>query len=685
MDFIAERSQKFQKLQEKYVQQQPEVKQVTVTTPDGAKHEASTAQTYMEFAKALVKNSKIYSKFLAAKVDGELVDLSRNIEKDCVVQFVQFSDAEGKEVFWHSSAHVLGATLEKLYDGHLGHGPAVDNGFFYDCFIPSQKVIDVSQLEKISKEMKNFVVSTQEKNFVRLLITKEEALDLFSYSKLKMELIQDHVKEGELCSVYRCGSFVDFCRGPHVPELSVLKAFNCSASSAAYFKGDQTRESMQRVYAIAFPSETELKEHLEMIEDAKRRDHRVLGSQMELFTMHKFAPGMPLFCNNGTLIFRRLEGFVRSLLHKYHYIEVMTPNFLNTDLWKISGHLQNYSENMFFLQQKLPTDPLFGLKPMNCPAHCLIYNSQFHSKAELPIRMSEFGVCHRNELSGALSGLTRVCKFEQDDAHIFCTVEQIFQEITSIMSFLKDAYKPFGLKFSFALSLRPEHRIGSDQLWDEAENSLRSVLVNSGFAFIENPGDGAFYGPKIDVKLTDALNRQHQCGTVQLDFNLPSADRFNLTYADFKDGKQVQEHPVMIHRAILGSIERFMAVIIEHTAGKFPFWISPRQAVVIPVRAEFNQYASQVSEMIYQAGYEVKPDLTDEKMSKKIAQAFAEKYNFVLVVGQKESETMSVTVQGRSMALVDKVTDKPEKYSKSMQVEELIKLFGQLRDTQEAV
>lgn len=585
MSFIEERLKKFNELKEKYPAAKVEEKQVHVTLPDGKTLECKSTDTFHDVAKQAVKSSKVYSKFLAAKTEKGVFDMSAPVREDCKLEFLTFAEPEGKEVFWHSSAHVLGAVLEKMFSGFLGHGPALDSQFFYDCYLPDGKNIEQDKLPEIAKEMKEFVTANaKEGKFERIMIPKEAALDLFSYSKLKCELISDHVADGELCSIYRCGPFVDFCRGPHVPELSLLKAFHVNACSAAYFKGDQKRESMQRVYAISFPSEAELKAHLDAVEEAKRRDHRVLGTQMELFTLHPFAPGMPLFLNNGTHIYRGLENFIRTLLHKYHYIEVMTPQFFNVDLWKISGHLQHYSENMFMLKQDAPTDPQYALKPMNCPGHCLIYKSSYHSRQDLPIRMSEFGVDHRKEVAGALTGLTRVWKFEQDDAHIFCRVDQIHQEITGIIKFLEDVYKPFGLRFSFELSLRPDDRIGSDELWDMTEGTLRQVLRDSGFDFIENPGDGAFYGPKIDVKLYDALGRKHQCGTVQLDINLPSAERFDLTYADYVDGKQVYEHPVMIHRAILGSVERFMAILTENTGGRFPFWISPRQAVVIPVR-----------------------------------------------------------------------------------------------------
>lgn len=517
---------------------------------------------------------------------------------------------------------------------------------------------------------------------MRLSITREEALDLFSYSALKQELIRDHVGEGETCTVYRCGNFVDFCRGPHVPDLGRLKAFKALSCSAAYFKADQSRESMQRVYGVSFPSEKELKEHLERLEELRRRDHRVVGQQMDLFMMHRYAPGMPLFCPNGTVVYRRLEGFVRELLHKYHYKEVMTPTFLNTELWETSGHLAHYRENMFLLEQR-PGEPLYGLKPMNCPAHCLLYRAQHRARAELPLRLAEFGVVHRNELSGALSGLTRVCRFEQDDAHVFCAQDQIQDEVGKVVEFLKEAYTPFGLQFSLALALRPAERIGDDAVWDAAEAALRAALVAAGQPYTECPGDGAFYGPKIDVRLVDALGRPHQCGTVQLDFNLPV--RFDLQYADYRDGRQVYDRPVMIHRAILGSLERFMAIILENCAGRLPFWLSPRQVVVVPVCADFAEYAEGLAERVHQAGFEAVADLSAEKMTKKIAVAYDQHYNFICVVGRREHDQASVTVQGRSLAAADGVTEHPEKHSRFMAADEFITLLCRLRDGRKPV
>lgn len=658
--FVADRLAKFTALSEKYGAQHAEGTPLTVTLPDGKTVEIFHGSTALDVAKQVIKNKKIYSKFLAAVRDGEVIDMSARLDKNCKIEFLTFDDPRAKEVFWHSSAHLLGYALEKQYDAHLGHGPAIESGFFYDAFFESGLKMEPESLLALDKVAAEIVKqaaaapgNSPARSFTRLEITKAEALDLFSYSKLKSELIADHVEDGAMCSVYRCGDFVDFCRGPHIPDLGMIQAFKCMYSSAAYFKGDQNRESMQRVYAVAFPTKEQLDKHIEMLEEAKRRDHRNLAKEMDLFMSHKYAPGAPFFMSNGTRIYRKLEAFIRELLHEFEYDEVMTPTFLNTELWKTSGHLQHYQENMFLLERKEKTDPQYGLKPMNCPCHCLIFKNQHHSAQELPIRMAEFGVVHRNELSGALSGLTRVVRFEQDDAHIFCTVDQIEQEMQSLIEFIKRVYAPFGINFTMSLSLRPEKKMGSDELWDKAENTLRKVLTNAKLDFAENPGDGAFYGPKIDVHLTDALGRQHQCGTIQLDFNLPSKDRFDLLYSvyDEKTGTVKQEYPVMIHRAILGSVERFMAIVIEHTAGRFPFWISPRQIIVIPLHGDdIAEYAREVRDRYHSKGYYVSLDTSSEKMEKKIAIAWSKKYNFIMVVGAQEKENKTVALSGRTLS-----------------------------------
>ncbi|KAH0569919.1 Threonyl-tRNA synthetase [Spironucleus salmonicida] len=670
MTFMAERIAYFEELKALYPKPQADESIKITVTLNGEKIEAS------KFTCVFQLLPKKHS-FIACIINDVVSDLSTPLSDACNVATLTFEDPRGKEVFWHSAAHVLGYALETLYEAKLGHGPALENNFFYDAEISNH--IDLETLPKIEAHIASLVKTAQKERksrFERLEISKVEALKMFAHNKFKVELITELVKDGETCTIYKCADFVDFCRGPHVPDLSLIQAVKLLNCSAAYFKGDQARESMQRVYGVAFPSKKELEVYLDNIEEAKKRDHRNIGKEMDLFMMHKFAPGMPMLYNNGTKIYRRLEDFIRTLLHKYHYLEVLTPNFLNTEMWKISGHLEHYQQNMFLLQQNSPSDPLFGLKPMNCPGHCLMFASQHHAKTELPIRMSEFGVVHRKEASGALGGLTRVQRFEQDDAHVFCAPDQIQAEIQQIMNFLVEAYAPFELEFKFGLSLRPQDRIGEDSLWDQAENALRTVLQNSAYEFEEFPGEGAFYGPKIDVHLKDALNRFHQCGTVQLDFNLPQ--RFNLEFAETVDGKQQYSHPVMIHRAILGSIERFMAILIEHTAGKFPFWVSPRQILIVPVNQEFDAHCRAVCERIYQAGFDAKCDCSDEKMNKKIARGFGEKWNFVCVVGAKDIEGNGVTVQGRSLGKIQGVEGKGDKLSKFYTVEDFIALCGGL-------
>lgn len=687
--FLTERLEKFEALQRKYATQKAEGVPIKVTLPDGKILELQSTTTALEAAKQAVRNKKVYSKFIVALRDDEVIDMSAPLERSCQLKFLTFDDVQARHVFWHSAAHLLGYALEQEFSAHLGHGPATDTGFFYDAFLSDGTRLEPESLEKLNARAAAIVKQATAapgdspiRKFTRLLITKAEALDLFSYSPLKVELISDHVEDGGVCTVYRCGDFVDFCRGPHVPDLGFLQAFKCLSCSAAYFKGDQTRESMQRVYAVAFPTAELLNTHLQLIEEAKRRDHRVLAKEMDLFITHKYAPGAPFFLGNGTWIYRKLEELVRELLHKFDYQEVITPTFLNVELWKTSGHLQHYQENMFLLEKATPTDPQYGLKPMNCPCHCLVYKSQRHTQQSLPLRLAEFGVVHRNELTGALSGLTRVVRFEQDDAHIFCTTDQIEQEIHGLIQFIKCVYDPFGIEFHMSLSLRPEKKMGSDELWDLAEGTLRNVLRKEGITFDENPGDGAFYGPKIDVHLMDTMGRSHQCGTIQLDFNLPSESRFDLKYTvhDPESGATRQEHPVMIHRAILGSLERFMAILIEQTGGRFPFWISPRQIVVIPCVSDVLDYAMGIRKHFNSLGYTVSVDSSSELLDKKIALAWARKYNFLMVVGKKEKEDGTVTLSGRSLSAHSGETESKQ-LRRTMTLEEAEALFARLAST----
>ena len=459
--------------------------------------------------------------------DWKLMMLNEPILGDCEIDFVNFEDKDAKSAFWHSSAHILGYALEQVYEGaQLTIGPPIKDGFFYD-FLPQDNTVvkDEQDYKAIEKAMKTII--GQNYPFEKLLVTKEQALDLFSYNKFKTELIQKKVQDDDITSVFRIGEFIDLCTGPHIPSTKHVKAFKITKHSQAYWLGDANRDSLQRVYGISFPQKTMLADYLKVKEEAKRRDHRVLGPAQELFFFSEFAPGSPFFLPNGTKIYNKLIDFMQNQYKKRGYQEVITPNLCDIDLWKVSGHYKNYKENLYLLRNedgdRVETQ---GLKPMNCPCHCLIFKNSTHSYKELPIRLADFGVLHRNELSGALSGLTRVRRFQQDDAHIFCRQDQIEEEVQGCLEFLEQVYGLFGFKFELFLSTRPEDSLGSDLLWEQAESQLKAALDQSGRPWKLSKGDGAFYGPKIDIVIHDALDRPLQCGTIQLDFQLPI--RFNL-------------------------------------------------------------------------------------------------------------------------------------------------------------
>eukprot|EP00768_Dysnectes_brevis_P005712 gnl/Dysnectes_brevis/423_a466_4748.p1 GENE.gnl/Dysnectes_brevis/423_a466_4748~~gnl/Dysnectes_brevis/423_a466_4748.p1 ORF type:complete len:684 (-),score=201.60 gnl/Dysnectes_brevis/423_a466_4748:32-2083(-) len=597
--------------------------------------------TALDVAKLQFRPKQVDS-YILASINGEVKDLNATLLESCQILYLTRKDEEAKMVLRHSSAHLLGAALEIMYEGQMGHGPATDTGFFYDAKMDTN--LDQDELPKITKTMVK--LASQNSPFERLEVSRADALRLFESAPLKCQLIEMKVQEGDSCSVYRCGKFVDFCLGPHLPSTGLIRDFQIMNSSAAYFLGDAKRESMQRVKGVVFFTKSELKKYINMLEEAKKKDHRRIGAQQSLYMTHPYAPGCPFFMPAGTHIYHGLQDHVRSLYRSYGYDEVITPTTLNIELWKTSGHWQHYRDCMFSFKDG---DVTMGQKPMNCPCHALMYAHTPHDITELPIRMADFGVLHRNELKGALSGLTRVIKFQQDDAHIFCTKDQIQEEIAGVLQFMRDCYEPFGFKTRVALSTRPEEgKIGEDSLWDTAEESLKAALISNGYEDYElKEGDGAFYGPKIDVQLCDAIGRWHQCATVQLDFNLPM--RFKLKYyGQTEDGTVRAAEPVMIHRAILGSVERFMGILTEHVAGKWPFWLSPFQGRVISVMPDHNEYAMQVRERLFKAGFEVTADVSGDMLGKKVRKAKLDKVNFILVVGKEEAESDSVNVRHRS-------------------------------------
>ncbi|KAK4764411.1 hypothetical protein SAY87_013849 [Trapa incisa] len=592
--------------------------------------------TPLDIARELPKKA-----YLIARVNGDLWDMSRPLEGDCEVKVYAFEDDEGRDTFWHSSAHILGQALEMEYGCKLCIGPCTTRGegFYYDAFY-GDLGLNEDHFKPIVAGASKAVTDRQP--FERIEVSRDQALDMFSDNLFKVEIIKD-LPADKTITVYRCGPLVDLCRGPHIPNTSYVKAFNCMKASSAYWRGNKDRESLQRVYGISFPDKKQLKEYEQQLEEAKKYDHRLLGMKQELFFCHPLSPGSWFFLPHGARIYSKLVEFIKSQYRDRNYQEVLTPNMYNMQLWETSGHAANYKENMFVFEVEKQE---FGLKPMNCPGHCLMFKHRVRSYRELPLRIADFGVLHRNEASGALTGLTRVRRFQQDDAHIFCRESQIKDEVRSVLEFISYVYGIFGFTFDLKLSTRPDKYLGDTATWDKAEAALAEALDEFGQPWQINEADGAFYGPKIDISVSDALKRKFQCATLQLDFQLPS--RFELSYSAEDEGKT--EVPVMIHRAILGSVERMLAILLEHYKGKWPFWLSPRQAIVCPVSDKSQSYALQVRDQIHEAGFFVDVDTTDRKIQKKVREAQLAQYNYILVVGEEEANTGKVSVRVRDKA-----------------------------------
>jgi threonyl-tRNA synthetase len=603
--------------------------------------------------------------------NAKLWDLNRPLCGDCHIEFLKFSDPEGKAVFWHSSSHILGEAMENTFGCNLSIGPAVEGGFYYDGFM-GDKTVSEADVKTLEKEVQGIV--KQKQVYERTVLTKDEALEMFKDNPFKQAIINSKVADGVCTTAYRCGPLIDLCLGPHIPHTGKAKAFEIIRTSSAYWLGEADNDSMQRVYAISFPDKKDMKAWKVFQEEAAKRDHRNIGTQQELFFFHPLSPGSAFFHPMGARIYNKLVEFIRKELRVRRYTEVITPNVFNFDLWHTSGHALHYKANMFVFDVE---GEEFGMKPMNCPAHCLMFRHRLRSYKELPMRYADFGVLHRNELSGALTGLTRVRRFVQDDGHIFCRPDQIKDEVKNALSMMKYVYDTFGMTYKLELSTRPKKALGEIGVWNTAEAALAEAMdeFQGKGTWRVNPGDGAFYGPKIDIKVYDALERVHQCATIQLDFQLPI--RFNLKYrsgeqapkkelvgkaaakqaaADAEEEKKVMEstevpagfeRPVIVHRAMLGSVERMFAILIEHYAGKWPFWLSPRQAVIVPVASDFFGYAKQLQERFYDAGYNVDVDDSGMTLNKKIRNGQMAQYNFILCVGAKEMEADSVNVRGR--------------------------------------
>ncbi|XP_067390642.1 threonine--tRNA ligase 2, cytoplasmic [Emydura macquarii macquarii] len=621
---------------------------------EGESWKTTPYQLAAGISRGLADNSVI------AKVNGELWDLDRPLEGDCSVELLTFDNEEAQAVYWHSSAHILGEAMESYYGGCLCYGPPIENGFYYDMYIEDRGVSS-TEFPTLENVCKNIIKEKQP--FERLEVSKEILLDMFKYNKFKCRILNEKV-DMPTTTVYRCGPLIDLCRGPHVRHTGKIKALKIFKNSSTYWEGKADMETLQRIYGISFPDNKMMKEWEKFQEEARNRDHRKIGREQELFFFHDLSPGSCFFLPRGAFLYNTLMDFIREEYHRRNFTEVVSPNIYNSKLWEASGHWQHYSENMFSFDVEKET---FALKPMNCPGHCLMFSHRPRSWREMPIRLADFGVLHRNELSGTLSGLTRVRRFQQDDAHIFCTMEQIEEEMKGCLNFLHSIYAVLGFTFQLHLSTRPENFLGEVEIWDHAEKQLQNSLNDFGEPWKLNPGDGAFYGPKIDIQIKDAIGRYHQCATIQLDFQLPI--RFNLTYVG-KDSDE-KKRPVIIHRAILGSVERMIAILAENYGGKWPFWLSPRQVMVVPVGPTCEEYAQQVCSEFFEAGFMADVDLDHScTLNKKIRNAQLAQYNFILVVGEKEKVKNAVNVRTRDNKvhgeiLVTSAIEKLKKLKKS--------------------
>lgn len=599
---------------------------------DGSSLELPSGASAKDLAEKL--NLRGPHQALAASVNGKIVDLVQELKEGDEVILLNFEDPQGKEVFWHTSAHVLAQAILRLWpDAKPTIGPPIENGFYYDF---ADLTISDIDFDKIEKEMQSIVAE----NYVskrEVFGTKDEALKTFAQNKYKCELIESF--GDSLLTGYRQGEFFDLCRGPHLPNLGKIKALKVLKTSGAYWRGDSTKEMLTRIYAISYPDRKELKEYLTQLEEAKKRDHKILGPKLDLFSLKEEAPGMPFIHPKGLLVWNKLVEFLREK-QKGSYIEIKTPTLMTRELWETSGHWANYRQNMFTSEIE---ERDFAIKPMNCPGCMLFYKSQIHSYRELPLRVAEIGNVHRYEPSGSLSGLFRVRSFHQDDAHIFMKPSDIQDEILKALTFADDLYSTFGLHYRLELSTKPEkNTIGSDAEWEIATAGLKGALDLSGKEYRINEGDGAFYGPKIDFHIRDAINRTWQCGTIQLDMALP--EKFELEYTA-ADG--TRQRPVMIHRAIMGSIERFFGILIEHFAGRFPLWLSPHQVRVITVADRHADYAWEVAKIIREAGFNVDVDDTSESVSKKVRNAQLAQINYILTVGDQEQEHKTINLRTR--------------------------------------
>lgn len=604
--------------------------------PDGSQKEyesgVKVSQITGDISEGLLRQS------LGAVVNGEILGLDDKVYEDSDFKVVKFEDKEGKQIFWHTASHIMAYAIQELYpDTKFAIGPSTETGFYYDLDLEHRFVEE--DFKAIEDKMKE--IAKKDLPVERIEISREEALKYFKEKNqdYKVELIND-LPEDEKITMYKIGDFLDLCKGPHLLSTKKIKAIKLLSIAGAYWRGDSNNKMLQRLYGIAFEKQSQLEEYITRREEAEKRDHRKLGKELDLFSMHEEGPGFPFFHPNGMILRNNLLNWWRGVLEENGYGEILTPIILNEALWHRSGHWDHYKDNMYFTKID---DGDYAVKPMNCPGSILVYNSNNHSYRDLPIRLAEYGIVHRHELSGALHGLFRVRTFTQDDAHVYCLFSQVKDEVFKMIDLADYLYSTFGFKYSIELSTRPDEYMGELDAWNLAEKSLKEALEEKNLPYTINEGDGAFYGPKIDFHLEDAIGRTWQCGTIQLDFQLP--ENFDLTYVDENGERQ---RPVMLHRALLGSVERFMGILIEHFAGKFPLWLSPVQVEVIPVSDKFKDFAESIADKLHAAGLRVHLDGRAEKVGYKIREAQVKKINYMLVIGEKEETSGKLSVRKRN-------------------------------------
>ena len=616
---------------------------IKITLPDHSIREYESGITGLDIAESI--SSRLAKEVLSISVDGEVWDLTRPISKDAVIRLILWDDREGKETFWHSSAHLMAEAIESFYPGtQFGIGPTVDNGFYYDIDLPQGEVLTEKDLEKIEKKI--IELAREKHDIVRKDISKADALTMFSAKGdlLKEELISE-LEDGTI-TVYNQGGFTDLCRGPHLPNTGFIKAVKLTSLAGAYWRGNEKNKMLTRVYGITFPKQKMLEEYLVLLEEAKKRDHRKLGKEMELFTFSQnVGQGLPMWLPKGTILYMQLQDFLKRVQKRFGYEQVITPHIGDINLYKTSGHFQKYGADSFQTIKTPAEGEEYMLKPMNCPHHCELYKFKPRSYKDLPVRFAEFGTVYRYEQSGELHGLTRVRGFTQDDAHLFCRPDQIKDEFKKVIDIIFIIFKALNFEnYSAQISLRdpkkPEKYIGSTENWDKAEQAIIEASAEKGLNTVTVLGEAAFYGPKLDFMVKDALGRSWQLGTIQVDYNLP--ERFELEYIGADDKRH---RPVMIHRAPFGSMERFIAVLIEHTAGKFPLWLTPEQVVVLPISEKYNDYAKSVSEFLNISDIRTIIDDRNEKIGRKIRDNELKRIPYLLIVGEQEAENQSVSVR----------------------------------------